>query len=251
MKLTVLGADGSWPSPGGAASGYLLDHEGYHVWIDMGTGTMANLQRHVGLYEVDAVVVSHVHADHLVDLFTYFYSRNYGPPEPPPSIPLVVPQGAIAHIMAMLSGSGAEDLVRRFDVDEMVPGDERDLGPFRLRTAGMAHPVPTLGMRFEANGSAFAYSADTGECDPYVTLARGADLALTEATWLDDGAEYPPDIHLTAREAGEHAARAQAGRLVLCHINPMRDADRSRQDAAEAFGGPVEVARVGAAWEIG
>jgi len=250
VKLTVLGADGSWPSPGGAASGYLLEHDGFHVWIDMGTGTMANLQKHIGLYDVGAVVVSHVHADHLVDLFTYFYSRNYGPPDPPPSIPLVVPQGAIAHVMAMLSGSGGEDLVKRFDVDEMIPGEERDLGPFRLTTAGMAHPVPTLGMRLEAGGTSFAYSADTGESEELVTLARGANLGLIEATWLDDGAEYPPDIHLTAREAGEHATRAEVERLVLCHINPMRDADRSREDAASTYGGPVEVAGVGKEWEI-
>ena len=135
MELVVLGADGSWPSVGGAASGYLVRHDGFVLWVDLGTGTMANLQEHIGLYDVGAVLVSHVHADHLVDLFTYFYSRNYGPPDPPPSIPLIMPPGATDHVLNMLSGAGGQDLVKRFDVREIDPGTDLELGTISVRTA--------------------------------------------------------------------------------------------------------------------
>lgn len=243
--VIVLGADGSWPSANGAASGYLLRHDGFSVWVDLGTGTMANLQQHADLYEIGAVFVSHIHADHLVDLFTYFYSRNYGPPEPPPSIPLIMPPGMLDHVLSMLSGSGGQDLVKRFEVREVEPGTDLEAGPFRVRTAPMAHPVPTLGMRFEADGTTVAYSADTGPCSDLVSLARGADLLLAEATWLEDGRHKPPGIHLTAKEAGEHAERAEVGELLLVHINPLSDREQAREEVTSSFSGPVDLAAAG------
>jgi ribonuclease BN (tRNA processing enzyme) len=244
-EVIVLGADGSWPSANGAASGYLLRRGGFSVWVDLGTGTMANLQQHVDLYDVGAVFVSHVHADHLVDLFTYFYSRNYGPPEPPPPIPLIMPPGTLDHVLHILSGSGGQDIVERFEVREIEPGTELDVGPFHVRTAPMDHPVPTLGMRFETDGVAVAYSADTGPCNDLVDLARGADLLLAEATWLEDGTHKPPGIHMTAKEAGEHAERAGVGELLLVHINPLTDHDRSREEATSSFSGAVDLATSG------
>lgn len=245
MEVIVLGADGSWPRVGGAASGYLIRHDGFSIWVDLGTGTMANLQEHVGLYDVGAVLVSHIHADHLVDLFTYFYSRNYGPLEPPPSIPLIMPPGATDHVLNMLSGSGGHDIVNRFDIREIEPGTDLDLGPFEIHTAPMAHPVPTLGMRFEAGGATVAYSADTGPCADLVGVARDVDLLLAEATWLEDGKHRPPGIHLTAKEAGEHAEEAGAGELILVHINPLSDRERAREEAASTFSGPLDLGAAG------
>lgn len=251
MEVTVLGSDGTWPRAGGAASGYLIRHDGFTVWQDLGTGTMANLQRHVDLLEVDAVAVSHVHADHFVDLFPYFYARRYGASTPAPRIPLVVPTGTEARIRAMLSDAGWEEFPVSFELLELEPGSGVELGPFRVATARMAHPVPTLGMRYEADGAAVAYSADTGPTDELVKLARDADLLIAEATWLADGKDYPPDLHMTATEAGEHAVAAGAARLMLAHIQPINDPDHSREEAAAAFDGPVDVARPGARWEPG
>ena len=251
MEVTVLGSDGTWPRAGGAASGYLIRHDGFTVWQDLGTGTMANLQRHVGLLDVDAVVVSHVHADHFVDLFPYFYARRYGGPTPGPRIPLVVPTGTEVRIRAMLSDAGWEEFPGSFELLEIEPGEALELGPLSVATARMAHPVPTLGIRYEADGTALAYSADTGPTDELVELARGAGLLIAEATWLADGADYPPDLHMTAKEAGEHAAAAEAARLMLAHIQPIYDADHSREEASAAFNGPVEVARPAVRWEPG
>jgi len=251
MEVTVLGSDGTWPRADGAASGYLIRHDGFALWQDLGTGTMANLQRHVDLREVDAVAVSHVHADHFVDLFPFFYARRYGGPTPAPRIPLITPSGTESRIRAMLSEAGWEEFPVCFELLEVEPGTGLDLGPLHVATARMAHPVPTLGMRYEADGVAVAYSADTGPTEELVELARGADLLIAEATWLADGKDYPPDLHMTAKEAGEHAASAEATSLMLAHIQPIYDTDHSREEASAAFDGPVEVARPDARWGPG
>lgn len=251
MEILVLGSDGTWPRAGGAASGYLIRHGGFTVWQDMGTGTMANLQLHVDLFDVDAVAVSHVHADHFVDLFPYFYARRYGRAAPAPRIPLVVPTGTEERIRSMLSDAGWEEFPACFELLEVEPGDALELGPLRVTTARMAHPVPTLGMRYEVDGTSLAYSADTGPTDELVDLARGADLLIAEATWLGDGKDFPPDLHMTAREAGEHAAKAEAKALMLAHIQPIYDRDHSREEASGAFDGPVDVARPEVRWGPG
>jgi ribonuclease BN (tRNA processing enzyme) len=133
----------------------------------------------------------------------------------------------------------------------VTPGDELEAGPFRVRTARMAHPVSTLGLRVEADGAALAYTADTGPTDAIIDLARDADLLVSEASWQDDGAEYPPDLHLNGREAGEFAHRANAKRLLLTHIKPTLDRDRSRAEAASAFDGEIGVATEGMVLEVG
>lgn len=251
MEVTVLGSDGTWPGAGGAASGYLVRHEGFTIWMDMGTGTMANLQRHAALLDVGGVVVSHVHADHFVDLFPYFYARRYGAAEPAPTIPLVVPSGTKDRIAAMLSQAGLEEFPVAFDVREIAPGVALEIGPFAVRTALMAHPVPTLGVRYEANGAALVYSGDTGPTDELVELARGADLLIAEATWVEDGIAYPPDLHMRARETGEHAARAGVGALMLTHIHPTIERARSVEEAASAYDGDVTDAVHGSTRRVG
>lgn len=251
MELTVLGSDGTWPGAGGVASGYLIRHQDFRIWMDLGTGTMASLQEHVGLREIDAVVVSHVHADHFVDLFPYFYARRYGGEAPAPQIPVFAPTGTRERVRAMLSDSGWEEFPAVFDLREIEPGTGFEVGPFRVRTEPMSHPIPTLGFRYETDGRVLAYSADTGPTPILVDLAKGADLLIAEATWLDDGIERPPGLHMSAREAGEHAAQAGAGRLVLTHIHPDVDRAASREEAAAAFDGPIADAARSQRWEIG
>ena len=251
MEITVLGSDGTWPGAGGVASGYLIHHDGFRIWMDMGTGTMASLQEHVGFREIDAVVVSHVHADHFVDLFPYFYARRYGEAAPAPQIPVFAPTGTRERVRAMLSDSGWEEFPMVFDLREIEPGSGFEVGPFRVRTERMAHPIPTLGLRYETDGRAFAYSADTGPSPALVDLAKDADLLFAEATWLDDGIERPPDLHMCAREAGEHAARAAVGRLVLTHIHPEVDRAAARAEGSGPFDGPVADAVRSARWVVG
>ena len=251
MELIVLGKDGMWASRGGATAGYLVRHDGFSMWVDLGTGTLANLQRHIGLLDVGAVVVSHRHPDHLVDLFPYLYARVYGSDQPPMGTPLFGPPDLFDRVRALISGAGADELATSFQLTEVTPGEEVQAGPFRIRTAGMAHPVPTLGLRVETDGGVLSYTADTGPTDAIVDLAKDADLLVSEASWQDDGAEYPADLHLNARQAGEHGRRAGAKRLLLTHIKPTLDRDISRTEAASAFEGEVMLAAEGMVVEVG
>ena len=235
MELTVLGAHGTWPGAGGATSGLLVRHEGFSLWIDAGTGTLGNLQRHIGLFDVDAVMISHSHPDHCSDLYSYLMARMFSP-EHPPNIPLYLAPKVAERFNPLLTDDSADmRLAEGFDVTIVEPGQELNAGPFRLTTAPMRHTVPTIGVRVDAGDVSMAYSADTGPTDELVKLARDVDLLVAEASYQDNGHDLPP-IHLSAREAGEAAAAAGAGSLVLTHIRPYLDWDRSREEAASAFG---------------
>lgn len=241
MELIVVGAQGTWPAAGGATSGFLVRHEGYTLLLDMGSGTVAKLQEHVGLFDVDAVLISHSHPDHVVDLYTYLFARLFSP-EDPPRIPLFVAPRVVERVSPLLADdSGDMKLAQGFDVRPIDGGDEVEAGPFRILARPMTHSVPTVGVRIEADGAALAYSADTGPTDELMPLARDAGALIADASWQDDDRERAP-IHMTAREAGEAAARAGAGALVLAHLRPYLDKEKSRSEASEPFGANVEVA---------
>ena len=236
MELIVLGWGGGWPAAGGAASGYLVRQDGFNLWLDAGTGTMANLQRHIGLHEVDAIVISHQHFDHFLDLYPYFLSRWLRKGSAVSKLPLFASPGMFEHALQLEDG-----LAGAFDVRVVGPGEDFEAGPLRVRTAPMRHPVPTLGMRIEANGASLTYSADTGPTEELVRLAKGANLLLCEATFAVPG-DGSPDIHMASEEAGQHAARAGAERLVLTHIWPANDRRAAEERAGSVFGGPVVLA---------
>jgi ribonuclease BN (tRNA processing enzyme) len=242
VELTILGAHGTWPGAGGATSGLLVRQDGFNLWIDAGSGTLANLQRHTGLFDVGAVMISHSHPDHVSDLYSYLMARLFAP-EHPPKIPIYLAPKVAERFNPLLTDDSAEmRLAEGFDVVVVEPGQGLEAGPFRVSTRPMRHTVPTIGVRVEAGGASMAYSADTGPTDELVKLASGVDLLVAEASYQDTGKELPP-IHLSAREAGEAAGEAEAGRLVLTHIRPYLDWDRSREEADAAFGGEVILGR--------
>jgi ribonuclease BN (tRNA processing enzyme) len=252
VRLTIIGMSGSYPGPDSPASCYLVEeeHEGrvYRVLLDLGNGALGPLQKHVRLDEVDAVLLSHLHADHCMDLCGYYVVRKYAPNAPWPRIPVYGPTGtadrmARAYDLPLDPGMHNEFEFRTF------PAEEFALGPFRVRTTMVEHPVPAYAMRLEANGSSLVYSGDTGECEQLVQLARDADLFLCEASAVD-GIELPPGLHLTGREAGEHAARADVRRLVLTHIPPAIDTKQVYREAEEAYTGTLETARSGATYSF-
>ncbi len=240
MRLTVVGYAGSFPGPDSPASCYLVEADGFRMLLDLGSGALGPLQRHVGLYDMDAICLSHLHVDHYMDMCPYWVARNYAPEGTPPPIPVYGPAGT-AHRLAQAYGLAPDPgMTGVFDFATLSPG-RRDIGPFVVTTDHVNHPVETFGFRIEHGGRVLAYSADTGKSAALEDLARSADVLLCEASFIE-GPDLPADLHLTGRAAGEHAARAGVGHLVLTHLTPGNDPACTFAEAQTAFHGTVSLA---------
>ena len=245
MKLTVLGCSGSVPGPLSPASGYLVEAEGYRLLVDLGHGAFGALQKYVKPAEVDAIVVSHLHADHCIDLTAYIVALRYGGDGfrcggPEARIPLVGVPGTRGRLEAAY-----DPLARKLSLHEIfafATPTATELGPFRMSYAPMNHPTPTNAVRIEYQDRALVYSADTGESKELIELAQGADVLLCEASVGRDEVQIP-DLHLTGRQAGEHADLAGVERLIVTHVPPWNSVQEAADDAAQAFHGVVEVAQ--------
>lgn len=244
MRLTVAGCSGSFPGPDNPASCYLLEADGFRLVVDMGNGSLGALQKYAPLFGIDAVLLSHLHADHCVDLYSYSIARHYSPAGPQPPIPVYGPAGTCER-MGLIHGpsAGGDLLMKRFTFETLAPGTMR-IGPFDLALTHMNHPVETFGFRFSHGGRTLVYTGDTGEAEALTWLAKGADVFVSEAAFLD-GPNLPPDLHLTARQAARYAARAGVGKLVLTHLQPWTAPDAAREEAATAFTGDIAVAVAG------
>lgn len=247
MKVTVLGCSGSMPGPDSPASGYLVEADGYKLVLDMGNGTFGALQRHVAPHEVDAVVLSHLHPDHFIDLTSYIVALRYAPQRPSARLPLIGPAGTRDRLEVAYDPMARK--LRLHELFEFGTPRSGELGPFAVSFAPMNHPVPAYALRLTFGDTTLVYSGDTGESDALVSLAHGADLLLCEATFGPDE-PYVPDLHLTGKQAGEHAARANVGRLVVTHVPPWGSREVAAAEASATFGGPVEAAQPGAIIEL-
>lgn len=253
MKLTVVGCAGSFPRADSACSCYLVEHDGFRLVLDMGNGALGALQSHTDLLGIDAVLLSHLHADHCLDLCSTVVTRRYHPSGPAPRLPLWGPAGTHDRLAAAYDPTDTAGLHDVFDVDAVSAG-VGELGPFRLTFALVNHPVETYAVRVEAGGRSVVYSGDTAESDALVSLARGADLFLCEATFDDpagrDAVPNPPGLHLTGESAGAHAERAGVGKLLLTHIPAWSDVDRTVAEASTSFTGKLAAVRPGDTWTL-
>ncbi|WP_326560676.1 MBL fold metallo-hydrolase [Micromonospora sp. NBC_01796] len=248
MRLTVLGCAGSFPGPEAACSAYLIEADGFRLLVDFGSGSLTALQRYAGLHAVDAILLTHLHCDHILDAVTYVVVRRYAPDGPYPPLPVYAPAGAPDRLASAYSQeeTGVDDVYTFYGLQ---PGSF-PIGPFTVTVDRVNHPVETYGVRLEHNGRSLAYSSDTAPCEALLRLAQGADLFLCEASYLD-GVDNPPDLHLTGREAGEIATKSEVGRLVLTHLVSAWGSEAlTHEAAASAFAGPVEIARPGARYDI-
>jgi ribonuclease BN (tRNA processing enzyme) len=239
LAVTVLGCCGSFPGAGGACSGYLVDDGTTRLWLDAGSGTMANLQKHVRLEQVDAMILSHEHPDHWQDLegmviaLQHFLGRT--------RFPVYAPAGLRARTY-----HAEEPWVAWNDVAD---GDRVEVGTFALSFSRTDHGPETLAVRMDgAGGGVLGYSADTGPGWSLEALGPGLDVALCEASLPIS--EEGKVQHLSARQAGSTARAAGARQLVLTHLWPTLDPERSRAEGSEAFGAPVEVACTGARYRV-
>jgi ribonuclease BN (tRNA processing enzyme) len=248
MKLTVLGCAGSFPGPESACSAYLVEADGFRLLIDFGPGAISALQRYAGLKSIDAILLTHLHGDHMLDACSYVVVRRYAPDGPYPPLPVYAPAGAPDRLAAAYStDEGPLDDVYTFY--GLQPGTF-PIGPFAVTVDRVNHPVETYGVRVEHGGRVLAYSADTAPCEALLRLAQGADAFLCEASYID-GDDNPPDLHLTGREAGEAATKAEVGRLLLTHLVTAWGSEAATYEAAGvAFDGPIEIVRPGARYEI-
>jgi ribonuclease BN (tRNA processing enzyme) len=252
VKLTVLGCSGSVPGPGSPASGYLIEAEGYRLVLDLGHGAYGALQRYVHPNEVDAVVISHLHADHCIDLTAYIVGLRYGGEGyrrigTDRRIPLIGVAGTRDRLEAAY-----DPLARKLSLHEIFTFNTPaagDLGPFTVSYAPVNHPTPTNAVRIEYGGRALVYSADTGESDELITLAEGANALLCEASVGPDE-QLLPGLHMTGRMAGEHAAKAGVERLIVTHVPPWNSPQVAADEAATAFTGPIEIAAPDARYDI-
>jgi ribonuclease BN (tRNA processing enzyme) len=238
LTLTVLGCSGSYPGPAGAASGYLVRGAGATVWLDAGSGTLANLQRHVGLHDVDAVVLTHEHPDHMSDIEGYRVACAYVIERT--GIPVYAPSGLERRLSTEPGPT--------FDWRTVADGDLVAVGGLSLRFSRTDHPPETLAVRVDGDGRSLGYTADTGPDWSLEALGPGIDLALCEATYLAD--REGTAGHLSARQAGAMATAAGAGGLLLTHIWPVVDQAASRAEAEGAYGGPVDLARLNETYPV-
>jgi ribonuclease BN (tRNA processing enzyme) len=249
MELTVLGCAGSFPGPDAACSAYLVEASGFRLLLDFGPGSLSALQRYAELHTIDAILLTHLHADHVLDMCSYVVVRRYDPGAPYPPIPVYAPAGAHERLAAahgVADGSGLGDVFAFHDLSD----GSFTLGPFQVTVERVNHPVETYGVRLEAAGRVLTYSGDTAPCDALTRLAKNSDTFLCEASYLD-GADNPPDLHLTGGEAGTCATEAGAGRLLLTHLVAAWGSETDTLAAARAaFDGPVEVVRPGARYDI-
>jgi ribonuclease BN (tRNA processing enzyme) len=248
VNITVLGGCGAWPAAGQACSGYLVEHEGFRLVLDPGYATLPQLLKYAAAEQVDAVLISHGHPDHCADLNPLLRARALGE-APPPPLPVHTLPGAVDAVLAL---DNPRMLADAYVLREFSAGHRFELGPFQVDTWALPHFVPNAGVRLTVDGQVLAYTGDTGPSDDIVVMARDADVLLAEATFPDRvlTAGDAPFLS-TARQAGEHAARADARRLVLTHLWPGTDPAAARAAAQGAYAADLDVAAPGMTVALG
>ena len=240
-RLTVLGSAGTHPSATRVCAGYLLSMDGVNVLMDCGNGVSHRLQQVIGLRDLDAILISHLHQDHCADLIPLSYALRFHPDEGP-AIPLYSPDGTRSMLRTLLPDESMDRLGGSLDLRTVESGQYLEIGPFTFALHRSYHPVETVAARITAGDRLLAYSGDSAPCDDLVACARDVDLFVCDATWVERQRPLPEGIHATAAEAADMAREAGAARLLLTHISPYVEAEESVAEAAARFDGEVTAA---------
>ena len=245
FSVTVLGSSAMYATRQRACSGYLLEIEGRHVWLDAGGGTWRNLLEVIDWPDIDAVILTHQHPDHTIDVFQAFHARNYGGDSALPAIPLWAPRPTLDVLRAFNSS-----IEESFDLSPIVDGGSIQYAGATFTFTKMAHPVETLGVRVEAGDAILAYSADSGTDADFDALASGAELFICEATFQDSDESWTG--HMSAAQAATIAARVGVTNLLLTHLPAGRDLALSLAEAdREGMGVRIQLAADGQRLEVG
>lgn len=264
MRVTILGCSGSMSGPASPSSSYLVQAEGpgadgaprtWNVVLDLGSGALGALMRHLGPGELDLVALSHLHADHIVDMTGLQVFRRYHPSGALGPVRVLGPADTARRIREIGGDDPDEDLSGEFTIETFTLGTTVEVGPMRLEPFEMSHPVSAFGVRVtgpreDGSGDAVvAYTGDTDTCPGLDALADGVDLLLAEAAF-QEGRDAVRGVHLTGRRAGEVAAAGRVGRLVLTHQPPWNDPTVAQREASEVFDGPIDLATPAATWAL-
>lgn len=254
MRLTVIGKSPAWEDAGGACSCYLVEEGDVRLVIDCGNGALAQLRRRIDYTAIDAVLISHLHADHFLDLVPWAYALTLGPSAGQNGKPLLLcPPGSREFFRTVVGAWGSEALIESaFEIQEYEVGSSHRLGEIAIAL----HPVPHFSLTHAVEltapgGGRIVYGADCRINETLIDAATGAEVLISEATLAEpDPAPLAERGHMAPSEAGRLAGAAGVGRLVLTHISDQLDQVKALADARAEFGGPVEVAEPGSSWEI-
>ena len=253
VKLTVIGCAGSFAGPDSPASCYLVEapHEGstYRLLIDLGSGAFGPLQRHSTIRDIDAIALSHLHADHCFDMSGFYVVSRYHPEGAFDRIPVHAPDGAGDFLVAAYGEEERSGMSEQFAFSPWEDGATVQLGPFAVTSVLVNHPVPAFAMRIATADHSIAYSGDTGPCDALADLVQDVDLFLCEASFVESG-DNPPNLHLTGAEAGQYAKAGSVGRLLVTHIPTWTDRDEVEADVRTTWDGPYDIVTAGATYEL-
>ncbi len=243
LHLTVLGSSTPYPRPDNPCSGYLLHHEDTTIWVDAGTGTLAELQRHTSIADLDAIWISHAHADHTADLLTAYYALRFSELATARRIPLISPPALAERLIAFLGPRAKTVLPEVFDITEMQGWGETSIGSIDLSWGPVNHGMPAFALRAEAGGNSVAYSGDTSPCTSLVELATGADALLCEVGY--DRHPTESAVHCTPEDAARIATDAGVQRLALTHLTGSLTRAEAERRAGEIFTGQILSAHPG------
>jgi ribonuclease BN (tRNA processing enzyme) len=255
VRVTVIGCSGSFAGPESPASSYLVQHEAdgrtWNLLLDLGSGALGALQRHLAPDDLDAVVLSHLHPDHCVDLCGLYVTRRYRPAGTlPHRLPVFGPAGTAERVALMYHGLEPGGMEAQFAFGVVADAVPLTVGPFTVTPYAVNHPVEAYGYRVEAGGAVLAFTGDTDDCANLTPLLHGADLALLDSAFVD-GRDVVPDIHLSGSRAAAAAVRAgDVRRFVLTHIPAWNDPQVCRAQAAAVWPGEVELAAAGVVYEL-
>ena len=252
MQLTILGNSPACPNIGGASAGYLVTAGNTRLVLDFGPGVVATSDFRKALPGLTGIVISHLHTDHWLDLVPLGYLLKVGPNPPRRSrLKVWVPPGTRSHLLGILETLTSGFPLHVYDIKEYDPNKPLRLRGAHVKFQEVKHYVSTYAMRVESGARSLTYSADSTICDSLVSIAQGSDLLLCEATYGTD-APLPTDSrgHLTAKEAGMIASRANVKKLLLTHIWQGYDPEVLIRHAQAAYSGPCQLALSGCTYRL-
>jgi ribonuclease BN (tRNA processing enzyme) len=249
FKVIVAGSSGGYAGPGKACSSFLLSYESYALALDLGAGALGNLLKYTGADALDGLAISHMHYDHYMDIYGLLTARRFWEVQLPP-LPVLAPPGAAKHIAAVIQTDSRDFFMGCMDIMEITPGEELEFAGFSISAKPAKHIKNSYIFRVSAQGRTLCYSGDTDLCDALVEQASGVDLFICEGTFTSEVPVKIP-MHLTAGEAGEVAAQAGVGRLLLTHLWPTFSGERAIMDAGKSYEGPIDLATEGVTLYVG